>query len=60
MNIKFDDVEEVTLTKGRWMLFITLRLKSGEVQQYVATADSHYTGNSGIWFGTAQEFEDER
>lgn len=51
-------VELVEIIPSRWSITILLHKIGGDVEEYVACADRAFTEGDGIWFGTAQEYQE--
>jgi len=47
---------QVTIDLRRWNIRIIVDRPEGRAE-FIASADSAFTGNSGIWFGTLAEYE---
>jgi len=55
--MKFENVT-VEIDEHRWNIRIHITHPNGEKETYVASADGHYTSESGIWFGTQKEHDE--
>lgn len=52
------DVTAVEFVESRWDVTIRVTLVDGTVREWVASADSAYTCNDGIRFGTDAEYQE--
>lgn len=52
--------QKVVITESRWEVYVNVTEADGTKQEYVASADAHWTEHDAIWFGTRQEFEEQR
>lgn len=50
--------EMVEIIESRWHVTIRVHKIGGEVEEFVASADRAFTEGAGIWFGTAQEYQE--
>lgn len=53
--VDFKNVKSVIITENRWDIKIVIIDSDGKTHGYLASADSFYTDNDGIWFGTEEE-----
>lgn len=49
---------EVEIVESRWSVRITVRNEGEVVEELIASADRGLTEGSGIWIGSAEEFEE--
>ena len=49
---------DVHFDRHRWYVRITVVSEEGTEAVYMASADSALTDSDGIWFGTAQEYDE--
>lgn len=57
-DIKLPDASNVEITVGRWGVYITIHTTDSKTHNYVASADGAFTDQSGIWFGTLEEYRE--
>jgi len=48
---------DIKMIKNRWNVEIKIIYDDYTVDEYVASADKHYTWGNGIWFGTKEEYD---
>lgn len=54
---KYDGATVLGITEKRWDVRFHLRLLDGTETTLIASADSYYTDNNNVWFGTKEEWE---
>ena len=55
--VMFGAPKSVTIALGRWNVRFDIETQDGTLS-FIASADSAYTQSDGIWFGTAEEYEE--
>lgn len=48
---------DITISRGRWDIYITIKMPNGKTEEFVASADSFFTEQDEIWFGTKKEHQ---
>ena len=48
---------DIKMIKNRWNVEIKIIYDDYTVDEYIASADNHYTWGNGIWFGTKEEYD---
>ena len=54
----FGAPKSVSFEMWRWHVLITVEMQNGTVEKFVASADSAFTQSDGIWFGTAEDYDE--
>jgi hypothetical protein len=58
MAIEFEKPQKVKITNSRWNVIFQVIDKEGNLQTYIASADSG-VAESGIYFGTQEEYKED-
>ena len=55
---QFTGPVQIEIIKNRWNVTIKITASHEREFVYIASADSFFTGNDGIWFSDMQEYND--
>ena len=56
--IIFENVKKVIFNESRWDVTIIIVDKDGKEHKFIASADSFYSEQDHIWFGTEADYEE--
>ena len=55
---QYGSPKSVSIEIFRWHIVVAIEMQDGTVEKFVASADSAFAQGDGIWFGTAEDYDE--